>query len=98
MLDTPGVLPGKEKYEMKHSITGVVDFTKTKEPDLVVFEMMEQFPGKIEKHYDVEIKEDYEITLENIAIKKNVLSKGNIPDSERMARMILTQWQKGNIK
>lgn len=98
MLDTPGVIPGKEKDYMKHSMIGSIDYTKTKEPELVVFELMENFPNKIESHYNVSVHEDHEETLEEIAIKKTIVKKGNIPDLKRMAIMILTQWQKGEIK
>ncbi len=97
LLDTPGVIPGKERDEMKHAMIGTIDFTKAKEPELVVFELMERVPGKIEKFYNVQ-GEDFEVILEDIAIKKKIMKKGNIPDTSRMARMILTQWQKGLLK
>lgn len=98
LFDTPGVIPGKERDFMKHAMTGTIDFTKTKEPDLVVFELMEKFPGKIEKHFNVKINPDFEDSLENIALKKNILKKGNEPDIKRISTMILTAWQKGLIK
>ena len=98
MIDTPGVIPYKENDDLKHSLTGTIDFTKIKEPDSIVIEMMEKFPGKIENFYDVEINEDHEETIENIALKKNILIKGGLPDTKRMARMIITQWQRGDIK
>lgn len=98
LIDTPGVIPYREKDEMKHSLIGTIDFTKSKDPDLVVMELMAKFPGKIETHYGVEIHEDPEETLEKITIKNKILKKGAIPDSVRMARMILKDWQKGSIR
>jgi ribosome biogenesis GTPase A len=98
MIDTPGVIPFKEKDDLKHSIIGTIDFTKIKEPDVIAIEIMEKYPDKIEKHYGMKIKEDFEETIEQIAIKKNILIKGGLPDTKRMARMIITEWQKGNIK
>lgn len=69
-LDTPGVIPYQEKDKNKHALTGTTDFAKTKEPDLAVMHIMEQYPGKIERHYEVEVAEDKEQTLEQIALKK----------------------------
>ncbi|MFT4304957.1 MAG: GTPase [Candidatus Woesearchaeota archaeon] len=97
MIDTPGVIPYKETDDLKHSLTGTIDFTKIKEPDSIVFEMMEKFPGKIENYYDIKINEDFEETIEKIALKKKILIKGGLPDTKRMSRMIITQWQSGKI-
>jgi len=96
-LDTPGVIPYMEKESEKHSMIGSVDFTKVKEPDLTVMKIMEQFPGRIENYYGVEINKDFESSLENITKKKNILKSGNKPDIDKMARTILKDWQKGNI-
>lgn len=97
-LDTPGVIPFKEKKSEKHSMIGSVDFTKVKEPDLAVMKIMEQFPGRVESYYGVEVLDDFEASLENITIFKNILKSGNKPDIDKMARTILKDWQKGNIK
>ena len=97
-LDTPGVIPYQEKDEVKHSLIGTIDFTKTREPDMIVMELMGKFPGKIEAFYDVAQDEDPELTIEHIAMKNNVLKKGGKLDIMRMSRMILKDWQKGVIK
>lgn len=97
-LDTPGVIPYMEKESEKHSMIGSVDFTKVKEPDLVVMKIMKQFPGKIEAYYNVEVLDDFEASLENITLSKNIIKKGNLPDIDKMARTILKNWQKGTIK
>ena len=97
-LDTPGVIPYQEKDEVKHSLIGTIDFTKTREPDMIVMELMGKFPGKIEAFYDVAQDEDPELTIEHISMKNNVLKKGGKLDIMRMSRMILKDWQKGVIK
>lgn len=97
-LDTPGVIPYNEKDKNKHALTGTVDFAKTKEPDLAVMSIMEHYPGKIEKHYGVEISQDKEQTLEQIALKKKVILKAGEPDIRTMATVILKNWQTGKIK
>lgn len=98
LLDTPGVIPYHEKDFLKHASIGTMDFTQVKEPDIVVMHLMERFPGKIEKHYQVKILEDKEETIENIARKQNIMKKGGQPDLMRMATEILKDWQKGAIK
>lgn len=98
MLDTPGVIPYKDEDFMMLAKTGSIDYTKAKDPDLVVIELMDQFPGKIEEFYKVDVNEDHEETLEEIAKKRNIFQKGGIPDIKRMARMVLTDWQRGAIK
>ena len=97
-LDTPGVIPYMEKEAEKHSIIGSVDFTRVKEPDLAVMKIMEQFPGKVEAYYGVPVIEDLQASLENIAVSKHIIKKGNEPNVDKMARTILKEWQKGNIK
>lgn len=97
-IDTPGVIPYQEKDELKHSFIGTIDFTKSKEPDMIILELMERFPGIIEKYYHVDVKDDKEETLEDITVKQHILIKGGKPDTVRMARMILKDWQKGLIK
>ncbi|NOZ80404.1 MAG: GTPase [DPANN group archaeon] len=98
LLDTPGVIPYKENTSLKHAFIGTLDFTKVKEPDVVVGKLMERFPGTIESWYEVSPDEDPENVLEAIARKRNVLKRGNVPDTQRMATMILKDWQKGTIR
>lgn len=97
LIDTPGVIPYLEKDELKHIITGTVDYTKAKDPDIMVMKFMDEYPGSIELHYGVEVEEDKEESLKRIAIKKNLVKKGADPDVERAARMILRDWQTGRI-
>jgi ribosome biogenesis GTPase A len=97
-LDTPGVIPPKDKDKSKHAMIGSIDFTKTKDPDLAVMMIMEERPGVIEKYYDVEVSGDFEETIGKIAMKKKIVGKGNKPDIDKMSRAILKNWQTGRIK
>lgn len=97
-LDTPGVIPYKENDRVKHAFIGTLDFTKAKDPDLIIIDLMNKFPNIVEHYYDVEVREDKEETIEEIAKKRNILKKGGEADVIRMGRMILCDWQKGNIK
>lgn len=97
LLDTPGVIPYKEKDSAKHSMIGARDPFQIKEPDLAVFELMQAHPGMVEGFYSVDEGEPDDV-LEAIAKKKNMLKKGGEPDVERMSRRILADWQSGKMK
>jgi ribosome biogenesis GTPase A len=96
-IDTPGVIPYQEKEYLKHALTGTIDFAHVKDPDLAVFELMKKYPGRIEAFYGVAVSDDKEETLEEIALKRNMLIRGGGSDIMRMARIILKDWQKGLI-
>lgn len=97
LIDTPGVIPSDDKDEVKLASIGSVDFTRVKDPETVFFELLGSHPGIIERFYGVDVSDDREETLERIALKKRVLIKGGEPDSGRMARLVLQEWQKGKI-
>jgi len=100
LLDTPGVIPYQEKDESKHAFMASLSPNQVKDPEKVVFEIMDKYPGLIEKIFDVEVSEekDYDATLEQIAFKKNVILAGRKADTKRVAKMILEDWQKGRIR
>jgi ribosome biogenesis GTPase A len=97
LLDTPGVIPYKENEGIKHNLIGTIDSDREKNPDIVAVKMMYAFPGLIEDFYGVEQIEDKEETLDNIALKRNMLTKGKKPDVSRASKMILKDWQDGRI-
>lgn len=97
LLDTPGVIPYKEQDRLKHNIIGTLDHNKEKNPDIVAVNLMETFPRVIEKYYNVYVSDDKEKTLEDIAIKRNMIIKGSKPDIKRAAKMIMNDWQTGKI-
>ncbi len=97
-IDTPGVIPYLEKDELKHATTSVTDFTKVKEPDLIVAELMRKYPGRIEAHFNVPVREDKLQSIEEITLKSHVLRKGGLPDIDRMCRSIIRDFQSGKIK
>jgi ribosome biogenesis GTPase A len=97
LLDTPGVIPFSDKDVMKHAVVGAIGFSKAKEPDLVVMELMQKFPGRIEAHYKVNMDDDEEQKILDIGKKFNLLGKGGEPDLLRASRMILKDWQAGKI-
>jgi ribosome biogenesis GTPase A len=98
LLDTPGVIPYKEKDNLKHNMIGTIDYSKEKDPDFVVMQLMNEFPGVIEEYYGVNNSKNKEATLKAIAKKKHMLSKGSELDIKRTATMILKAFQNGKIR
>ena len=97
-LDTPGVIPYKEKDSSKHVFIGTIDFNRAKDPEKIVVDLMEKYPRQIEEHYGIKLSPDFEHSIEMIAKKRNLLMKQNKPDTERASRMILKDWQTGKIQ
>ena len=103
ILDTPGVYQEKERPEIdsvalkKHAIIGVKTFSKIKDPDFVVSNIMKENPGLLESFYNIEANGDAEIIIEALGRKKNFLKKGNEVDVVRTAKEILKDWQEGKI-
>ena len=98
LIDTPGVFPYKEKDEAKHAKIAARTFADLKDPERACMDLIEEFPSQIEKHYKVKHSEDPEEVLEQIALKLNRLRKGGLPDTDAAARIILKEWQQGNIR
>lgn len=97
LIDTPGVIPYREKNNAKHGIIGSIDYAKIKNPQEVVETILEEYPAIIEQYYQVDANEDPEEVLNEIALKHNHLKKGGVGDIDKVCRMILKAWQKGAI-
>jgi len=97
LLDTPGVLPYKEKDEIKHALTSSKDFTRIKDPDIVALELIELKKERIKKHYQIDC-DDSEDIFEQIGIKLKKLKKAGEIDEKATAYAILKDWQHGKIK
>ncbi|MCF7861700.1 50S ribosome-binding GTPase [Candidatus Woesearchaeota archaeon] len=98
MLDTPGVIPFREKGgKPKHTTIGAIDSSKIKDPEGAVYKIIHDYPGSLEEYYEIECNDPEEI-LEKIAIKLNRYSKGHVPDTFTVSRIILRDWQNGKIR
>lgn len=95
-LDTPGVIPYKEKDHAKEIIISSKDFNQVKDPEDAVFILLEHYPEKLKAHFEVDLEGDE--FLETIALKKNFLKKGGVPDTMRAAKEILRWWQNATHK
>lgn len=104
LIDTPGIISEKEKSSgnirdsVKHSQIGAVTWDKAKNPDMIVFKIMEEYPQILEKHYKINANGDSELLIEELGKKLRYLKKGNLIDEIRTSKKILKDWQEGKIK
>lgn len=104
LLDTPGVIPLAEDSNIyardlvKQARIGIKDYNKVKEPELIVVELMKNFPGVFEKFYGIEANGDYDILIEKLGRRRNFLQKGGTVNEDKTARSILKDWQENKIK
>jgi len=104
LLDSPGVIPEKEysssdrKKIAQHAKLGARDFSKVKDPEMVVFEIMKDYSEAIEDFYGIDAGGDTEILIEKLGRKKGFMKKGGEVNEDKTARLILKDWQIGKIK
>lgn len=97
LIDTPGVIPFKEKNQLKLIIKSAI--THVKDPEQTAIDILDQIPKeKLEQYYKIKIAKDQEKTLERIAKKKNLLKKGNQPDLKRAGLQLINDIQKNKLK
>ncbi|MFH1787365.1 MAG: GTPase [archaeon] len=104
LLDSPGVIP-LEKYSQEnkekisqHAKLGARDYSKVKDPEIVVHTILKEYSKQIEKFYDIKANGDSEILIECLGKKLNYLKKRGIVDADRTSRHILKDWQEGKIR
>jgi ribosome biogenesis GTPase A len=103
LLDTPGVIPDEEYQKpgredvKKHTEISVRTHDVMKEPEFVVARLMQEHPALFESFYNVPAKGDAEVLLEAVGRTRHLFKKGGLVDSERVARLVLKDWQEGKI-
>ena len=102
LIDSPGVIP-LDKYSNSlqekinfHTKINVRHYSRTKNPELVLSEMMKEMPGILEKHYEVITDGDDEF-IEELGKRLHFFKKGGVVDEDRVARKVLKDWQEGKI-
>jgi len=104
ILDTPGIIPNREKSIFnpallkKNTEIGAVQYSQVKDPDFVIFKLMQDHLYLFEKYYKIDAKGDSELLIEEYGRRNNLLRKGNKVDIDRSSRFILKDWQEGKIK
>lgn len=102
LIDSPGVIPTKEysnsdqEKMSRHAMVGARDYNKIKEPELVVSYLVSRCKKSFENFYQMQFKDSEEL-IELLGKKKNLLQRGGIADTDRVARLIIRDWQEGKI-
>jgi ribosome biogenesis GTPase A len=104
LLDSPGVIPEKEystsdKLKIaKNAKVGARDYSKVSDPEMAIAELMKDFPGVLEDYYKIDSEGDAEILIEKLGKKKGFMKRGGLVNEDKTSRMILKDWQSGEIK
>ncbi len=104
LLDSPGVIPKKEystsdnRTWSKNTKVGARSYGQVKNPEVVVTDLMKEYPMLLEKFYDIPAEGDAELLIEGLGRKKGFLNKGNRVDEDKTARFIIKDWQRGKIR
>lgn len=104
LLDSPGVIPKKEYSHIKmeaiskHAKVNARSYTQVKEPEIVVSDIMNEYSKQIQEFYKINVNDDAEELIEELGRKRGYLKKGGLVDEDKTARLILRDWQTGNIK
>ena len=104
VIDSPGVIPGG-KYSMEdnkkialHAILNARNYSRVRNPELIVQELLDQHQKTIDEFYKIDSKGDVEILLEELGQRRKILKKGGIVDPDKTARIVVKDWQANNIK
>ncbi len=104
LLDSPGIIPNKEysgskqRAISKHTKLSARSYSQVKNPEIIVSDLMKEFPSVFEDFYKIEAKGDSEILIEKLGKQKSFLKKGNKVNEDKTARMIIRDWQEGKIR
>jgi ribosome biogenesis GTPase A len=104
ILDTPGVIPNAEYSHQKmefisqHAKLNARDYSKVKNPELVVGRILAEYPEAFDKFYNFKAEGNPDALIEHIGKTRNLLIKGGQVNEDRAARIILRDWQEGKIK
>ncbi len=104
-MDTPGLLwPKIENDEVgyKLAFTGTIKDQVIDIEDLackLISLLRKDYPDIISSRYGISLSEndsDYDLLIK-IAFEKSLIMRGNEPDTERTAKMILTEYRSGKL-
>lgn len=104
LLDSPGVIPEREYSTVdrnkiaRHAKLGARDYSKVKDPEMAVSELLNEFEESINRHYGIESNKDVEFLIEELGKRKGFFKKGGLIDEDKTSRFILMEWQFGKIK
>jgi ribosome biogenesis GTPase A len=103
LLDSPGVIPKREysatdqKSISDQTKIGGRSYQQVKNPELVVNDLVKDYKKQLEKFYKMKIQNEEDL-IEKLGNKKNIFKKKGEVNEDKVARMILKDWQEGKIK
>jgi hypothetical protein len=104
LIDSPGVIPSKEysSSEMftasRHAKVGARSYSQVRNPEIVLSNLIKEFPLIFDKFYNISSDGDAELLIEELGRKRGFLKKNNEVNEDKTARMILKDWQEGRIR
>lgn len=104
LIDSPGVIPSKEysTSEMfttaRHAKVGARAYSQVRNPEIVISQLIKEFPSAFDNFYKINSHGDSEILIEHVGRKSGFLKKNNEIDEDKTARAIIKDWQDGKIE
>lgn len=102
LLDTPGIIPMKQEDQVSAKKLAFVNSVSENAYDneAIAKELLEvleklNYSQEVKKYYN--LKEEEDLTTENIAKSRNWIVKGALPDIERTSKFILCDFREGRI-
>eukprot|EP00126_Sphaerothecum_destruens_P009337 Sdes_comp20486_c0_seq1m14871 len=98
LIDCPGVVYDNGDTESDIVLKGVVRIENIKDAEVHVEQVLQRVkPQHITRHYGIQKWENCADFLEQYSRKTGKLLKGGEPDINAVARMVLTDWQRGKL-
>lgn len=103
LLDTPGILWPKfesEQTGLHLAIIGSINDEILDETELsikFIEWLTNSHPGALHKRYDINEDEETYVILQDIARKRGCIKKGNEPDHEKAAKIVLDDFRSGQL-
>lgn len=100
LLDTPGIIPTAIENQTSAVRLAMVNSISENayDDEYVAGELLKilekNYPETLAKYYEIE---DNNFSIENIALKRNWITKGGMADIERCSKFILTMFRDGKI-
>ena len=103
LLDTPGILwpkIGDEQVGLRLALLGTINDNILDIPTLsikLIDFLVKAYPGVLAERYSLSEEDDSLKILENIAINRRALKKGEEPDSEKAASYLIDDFRTGRL-
>lgn len=103
LLDTPGILwpkIGDEQVGLRLALLGTINDNILDIPTLsikLIDFLVKAYPGVLAERYTLSEEDDSLKILENIAINRRALKKGEEPDSEKAASYLIDDFRTGRL-